>query len=142
MSRAYPERPLVGVGVVVMAPEDGHVLLVRRGQPPAQGCWSVPGGAQRLGETLLAAAEREVREETGLAVAPEAVITAVDSIHHDDAGRIVYHYTIVDVAARYIAGEPGPGGDVQACAWAPVGELAAYGLPAEMVAVIAQARAR
>jgi len=65
MSREYPARPIVGVGVVVCRGEE--VLLIRRGQPPRLGQWSLPGGGQEVGETIEEAVRREVREETGLA---------------------------------------------------------------------------
>src|SRR5579872_1506487 len=64
--REYPSRPFVGIGIVVI--KDDHVLLCRRGKPPSVGSWTLPGGAQDLGETCEAAARRELMEETGLAV--------------------------------------------------------------------------
>jgi ADP-ribose pyrophosphatase YjhB (NUDIX family) len=81
-------------------------LLVRRKNPPAQGQWGLPGGKQQLGETLVEAAIREVREETGIEIAPLGVITAIDSITRDAKDKIEYHYTIVEMAADYRAGEP------------------------------------
>ena len=102
MAREFPSRPWVGVGVVVWQGERG--LLIRRGSPPGLGQWSLPGGAQQLGETLFEAAVREVQEETGLTVNPEAVITAVDGISRDPDGKVRFHYTLVEVRASYDGG--------------------------------------
>ena len=74
-SRAYPTRPFVGVGVVVLKGES--VLLIRRGRPPRLGEWSLPGGAQQLGETVAEAAIREIREETGLEIAAPELLDVV-----------------------------------------------------------------
>jgi len=65
-STQYPERPRVAVGAVVF--KGGDVLLVQRGQPPAEGTWAIPGGSVRIGETLPQAAEREILEETGVII--------------------------------------------------------------------------
>ena len=81
MSREYPARPIVGVGVVVWHGE--RVLLVRRGKPPRVGHWSLPGGAQQLGETVAQAARREVMEEAGLEVALGDIVATVDLIERD-----------------------------------------------------------
>ena len=105
MSRAgreYPDRPWVGVGVVVWQGE--RVLLIRRGRAPRLGQWGLPGGAQSVGETLFEVAVREVLEETGLEVVPHAVVTALDSISRDEDGGAQFHYTLVEVVA-----ECGPG---------------------------------
>ena len=102
MSREYPERPIVGVGAVVW--RGGRLLLVRRGKPPRLGQWSLPGGAQRLGETLVAAIAREVREEAGLEVQRVELLAAVDLVERDEDGRVRYHYTLfhrLNVGARY-----------------------------------------
>ena len=132
--REYPERPLVGIGIVVCKP--GAVLLVRRGRPPGLGQWSLPGGAQRLGETAEAAARRELREETGLAVGTLRLVAHVDSIHHDPAGIVQYHYTILDFAARWVDGMPMAGDDVTDALFAPLNRLAEYGLWDEAIRVI------
>jgi ADP-ribose pyrophosphatase YjhB (NUDIX family) len=95
--RQHPDRPIVGVGVVVWRGDS--FLLVRRGKEPNKGQWSIPGGAQHLGETVYAAAEREVLEETGLQVTVHGLVDVVDGIRRDSEGRVNYHYTLVDVVA-------------------------------------------
>ena len=137
-SRAYPSRPIVGIGVVLLAP--GAVLLVRRARPPSLGQWALPGGAQELGETAEDAARRELREETGLEAGALQLAAAVDSIHRDAAGRVEYHYTIVDFAAPWIGGQPQPGDDVSDCVFAPLDDLERFGLWHEAHRVIAIAR--
>jgi ADP-ribose pyrophosphatase YjhB (NUDIX family) len=124
MQREYPDRPWVGVGVVVWRSD--HVLLIRRGTPPRDGQWGLPGGAQQLGETLFEAAAREVLEETSLSVAPTAVITAVDGISRDPDGTIRFHYTLVEVAASYDGNAtPVAGDDALDARWATLEEAAA-----------------
>lgn len=138
--REYPTRPLVGIGVVLLKPPCGitpwSVLLVRRGKPPAMGSWSLPGGAQELGETAEQAARRELAEETGLAAGPLTLAANVDSIHYDETGRLQYHYTILDFAGRWQAGEPVAAGDVTDAVFAPLGDLAHYDLWSEAHRVI------
>ncbi len=137
-SREYPDRPLVGIGIVVLRGD--AVLLVRRAKPPSEGSWAIPGGAQELGETAEAAARRELWEEAGLAVGPLTLAANVDSIHRDGDGRIRFHYTILDFAARWAGGEPRAGSDVTAAEFAPLDALAPYGLWSEAHRVIALAR--
>jgi ADP-ribose pyrophosphatase YjhB (NUDIX family) len=110
VSREYPPRPIVGIGIAVLRP--GAVLLARRGKPPNLGAWSLPGGAQELGETAEAAARRELAEETGLSVGELLLAANVDSIHADPDGRVRFHYTIIDFCARWDGGNPTPGGDI------------------------------
>ena len=100
----YPNRPLVGVGVVAI--KDRRVLLIRRGKPPRAGTWSLPGGRQRLGETVRETARRELREETGIEAAVTALLDVVDSITRDERGAIVYHYTLVDFLAEAVWADP------------------------------------
>jgi ADP-ribose pyrophosphatase YjhB (NUDIX family) len=138
MSREYPSHPLVGIGVAVLRP--GAVLLARRGRPPNLGAWSLPGGAQELGETAEQAARRELAEETGLSVGPLLLAANVDSIHRDPDGRVRYHYTILDFAARWDGGEPVAGGDITDVAWAPFDGLDDFDLWSEARRVIAIAR--
>ena len=138
--REYPPRPIVGIGVAVLRP--GAVLLARRGRPPNEGAWSLPGGAQKLGETAEQAARRELAEETGLAVGDLLLAAYVDSIHRDPDGRVRYHYTILDFCARWSGGEPAPADDILEVAWAPFDRLDAFDLWSEAQRVIAVARQR
>ena len=136
--REYPARPLVGIGVVLLKPD--AVLLVRRAKAPGAGSWSLPGGAQELGETAEAAARRELMEEAGLVGGPMTLAANVDSIHHDAAGRVQYHYTILDFAAAWTGGEPRAGSDVDAAEFAPFDGLERYALWTEAHRVIGLAR--
>lgn len=119
-AREYPARPLVGIGVVMLrgTPAAWDVLLIKRGRPPAQGQWSLPGGAQRLGETAEAAARRELREETGLGAGELHLVAHADSIHRDADGRVQYHYTILDFAGFWQGGAARAGGDAVDICWA------------------------
>ena len=115
------------------------VLLIRRGKPPREGQWSLPGGAQKTGETVFEAARREVREETGLDVEVSALIDVVDSIEPDEEGRIRYHYTLVDVLAHSADGNPAAAGDAAEVAWFGLDELGDLGLWSETVRIIGRA---
>lgn len=115
MTRTYPDRPIVGVGVVVI--REDRVLLIRRGQAPWLGEWSIPGGAQELGETVAEAAHREVAEETGIAIDIRGLIDVVDAIQQDEADRTRMHYTLVDLLAVWKSGKPRPGDDAAALEW-------------------------
>jgi ADP-ribose pyrophosphatase YjhB (NUDIX family) len=136
--REYPSRPFVGIGIVVI--KDDHVLLCRRGKPPSVGSWTLPGGAQDLGETCEAAARRELLEETGLTVGDLHFCAHVDTIRRDATGRIRFHYTILDFAARWTEGEPVAGSDVSEVQWAPLDALEPYDLWSEAHRIIAIAR--
>ncbi len=138
MSRRYPDAPRVGIGIVVLRGDE--VLLIRRGQPPALGAWSLPGGGQELGETAEAAARRELFEETGLEVGALRLAGIADSIHRDGAGRVEYHYTIIDFAAAYAGGEARAGGDIAELAWVSTRDFDAYALWEEVVRIIGLAR--
>lgn len=101
MRREYPEAPIVGVGAVIIDGE--RVLLVRRGNPPLKGEWSLPGGALEVGETLENGIIREVQEETGLLVKPVSIVEVFDRIHREE-GRVRYHYVLVDYLCRVESG--------------------------------------
>ena len=136
----YPNRPLVGVGVVAV--KDGRVLLIRRAKPPRAGRWSLPGGRQRLGETVRETARRELREETGVETEVTALLDVVDSITRDEEGAIAYHYTLVDFLAEWRGGEVRAGGDATEALWADPGNLGSYELWDETLRLIRLGLAR
>lgn len=133
--REYPARPIVGIGIVVI--KEDSVLLVRRGKPPNVGAWTLPGGAQELGETTEQAGRRELLEETGLEVDTLHFAATVDNIRRDPDGRIRFHYTIIDFAARWVSGEPVAATDVSEATWAKLDALDEYDLWSEAHRVIA-----
>ena len=136
-SREYPSHLICGVGVVVR--KDASVLLIQRGKPPRRGDWSLPGGAVELGETLREAAQREVREECGIEIAMGEMIDAIDLIQRDDAGRVQYHYVVIDFAAVYISGNLCAASDVLDARWVALRDLNTFALPAKTREVIEKA---
>ena len=137
MKREYPDRPIVGVGAVIV--ENGRVLLARRGKPPLEGQWSLPGGVVELGETLRAAAEREALEETGLVVEAGEVLEVLDRIIPDQNGSPQYHYVLIDFLCHRRGGELGAGGDASEVAWAAEADLSKYRLEQIAIEVIKKA---
>ncbi len=122
-STTYPDFPRVAVGAVVF--HENKVLLVLRGKPPAEGVWAIPGGSVNLGETLQAAAEREIYEETGIRIKAGDPVLTFDAIEKDDTGAVRFHYVITDLAARYVSGTPHSGDDALDARWFSPEELAA-----------------
>ena len=117
-SREYPDRPICGVGVVCF--KDDQVLIVKRAKPPITWEWSIPGGGQELGETTRDAALRELKEETAIDARLIGLIDVIDSVRRDDDDKIQFHYTLVDFAAEWVAGEPVADDDDQRRAFTPV----------------------
>ena len=117
---AEPCFPQIGIGVVVWRGD--KVLLVKRKNPPRAGEWALPGGKQEWGETIMAAAVREVREETGLDITPLGIITALDAIAKGKEGKIQHHYTLIEVTAEAGEGEARPGSDASDLCWATLEE--------------------
>jgi 8-oxo-dGTP diphosphatase len=134
MSREYPDRPFVGVGVVVWRGDE--VLLIERGKGPVSGNWSLPGGKQELGETVRETAHREIKEETGIDIDIVALLDVVDLVRHDREGRVRFHYTLVDFTAEWRAGEAVAGDDAAAVRWVRLDDLDQYTLWDETVRVI------
>jgi 8-oxo-dGTP diphosphatase len=144
MAREYPERPVVGVGGVVI--DDGRTLLIRRGSEPLRGQWSIPGGTLELGESLADGVARELLEETGLEVRVLDLIEVFDRIFIEPDGggggtpqRPKFHYVIVDYLCERISGEPRPGSDVTDVAFATEEELTKFQLTATATRVLRKA---
>jgi 8-oxo-dGTP diphosphatase len=124
--REFPSHPLVGVGGVVVD-NLGRVLLVQRKNEPAQGHWTLPGGLLELGELLIEGVKREILEETGLFVQPEAIVEVVDRIYIESGAqefenntqepRVRYHYVVVDYWCRLLGGEIMASSDASEVAW-------------------------
>jgi 8-oxo-dGTP diphosphatase len=139
MSREYPVRPIIGLGAIVW--KDGRVLMVQRGRPPRAGIWSLPGGAQDLGESVAEGIRREIAEETGVQIELLGLVEVIDSIQRDADGRVRYHYTIVDYVARWVGGEAVAGDDAAAVAWVDPADLHRLDLWDETIRVIEKSRA-
>ena len=119
--RAYPSRPFVGVGVVIF--KENKILLAERDRQPHGKMWSIPGGAQELGETIEEAAIREIKEETGLEIELSGIVDVVDVINRDEVGRVKYHYTLVDFCAKWLSGEAVANDDVSDVKWVRLDEI-------------------
>ena len=133
-SRQYPERPIVGVGAVIV--DAGKVVLIRRKYEPLKGHWSLPGGMVEIGETLEAALARELLEETGLVVDVGPVIEVFDRITRDEERRVRYHFVLIDYLCWPSAGSLRAGSDVDAAIWADPAALAVYSLTEKATSVI------
>jgi mutator protein MutT len=133
-TRQYPERPIVGVGAVIVA--DGKVLLVKRKYEPLKGHWSLPGGMVEIGETLESALSREMLEETGLRVDVGPVIEVFDRIMRDEQKRVRYHFVLIDYLCWPAGGTLTAGSDVDAAIWAEPVALAQYDLTDKATSVI------
>jgi 8-oxo-dGTP diphosphatase len=132
--REYPPSPVVAVGGVIV---DGRkVVLVRRGQEPLLGQWSIPGGAVEVGEPLTEALSREIVEETGLIVKVCGTIEVLDRIIRDEDGKVHYHYVLADYLCRVVGGRLQAATDACEACWADRAELARYNLRPETLRVI------
>jgi 8-oxo-dGTP diphosphatase len=120
-SRSYPTRPYLAVSAAIF--RAGRVLIVRRGVPPMQGIYTLPGGGVELGETLEQAVMREVREETGLAIEPLSLAAYRQVIARDSEGKIERHFVILPFAARYLAGEISLNAELAEAKWLLPAEL-------------------
>ena len=137
MKRAYPDHPIVGVGAIIIRGEE--VLLARRGKEPGYGEWSIPGGAVELGEKLEEAVAREVSEEVNVAVRVEEMVEVLERIFRDPAGRVQYHYVLVDFLCQHLSGEGRPSSDALEMKWVHLSEVSRYGLPERTKRVIQKA---
>lgn len=111
----------MGVGGVIF--DGSSVLLAKRGQEPAKGAWSLPGGAVELGEKVIDALKREMREEVGIEIEVGGLIRVLDRIIQDDQERIRYHYIIVDYWGCKVSGDAKPGSDASDICFVPLTQI-------------------
>jgi ADP-ribose pyrophosphatase YjhB (NUDIX family) len=135
--RKYPDRPYVGIGGIIV--HEGRVVLVKRRFEPLAGQWSIPGGAVETGETLESCLIREMAEETGFVVEVGPVVEVLDRITHDDDGRVLYHFVLIDYLCWPVGGELRAGSDVAEAVLAEPSELAQYQLTEKALAVLERA---
>jgi len=127
MSREYPIHPLPGV--LALVERDGRLLMIKRAKEPDRGKWGFPGGLVELGETVAAAALRELAEETGLTAEARGVVDVFEVISPDPQGRIRYHYVLNVVRCLCPEGEPVAADDAEAAGWFTLAEIAGGDLP-------------
>lgn len=135
--REYPERPLVGVGGIVI--RDERALLIRRGSAPLEGEWSIPGGMLEIGETISEGVRRELLEETAIEVKVLDLIEVFERLTRDEAGKLKYHFVILDYLCEAVRGESQAGSDVTDVAWACESELNEFSLTPTAMRVIQKA---
>jgi 8-oxo-dGTP diphosphatase len=136
-NREYPDRPMVGIGGVVIS--NGRALLVRRGRAPLEGQWSIPGGVLEVGETLVDGVRRELLEETGIEVRVGELLEVFERINVDADGRPRYHFVVLDYLCEALRGEARAGSDVTDVAWAAPAELGKYSVSETATRVILKA---
>lgn len=137
MKRDYPDRPLVGVGAVIV--QDGRAVIVQRASEPLKGQWSIPGGLLEVGETLRQGAAREALEETGLEIEAGEVLEVLDAIYPDADGRTRYHYVLIDFLCRPVGGELRAGSDAAQVRWITPDELGSFTIAPTALRVLRKA---
>jgi 8-oxo-dGTP diphosphatase len=140
MKREYPEYPLIGVGAVIV--RAGRALLIRRGQAPLVGEWSLPGGVLECGESLREAAIREAKEETGLTVEVAEMLGVYERVIRSDDGRVRYHYVMIDFLCRPVSGEAKSGSDAAQVGWFCREELPTLGMTRDATDVVMKGLAK
>ena len=135
--RTYPPRPILAVSAAIL--RDGRVLLVRRARPPAGGLFSLPGGVVEVGETLTEAVEREVREETSLAIEPVALAGYREVVARDADDRVERHFVILPFAARWVSGEPVLNEELSEWCWVDPAEIAGMQTTPGLAGIVAAA---
>tara|TARA_Y100001970_G_C14248265_1_gene869877 strand:+ start:3780 stop:4241 length:462 start_codon:yes stop_codon:yes gene_type:complete len=119
--RKFPESPILAVSVVVL--KDDMILLVKRGKDPFKNQWSLPGGKQKLAETVVEAVKRELNEETGIKVDKVSLFDVTDIILTDDEDKIIFHYTVLNYKANWLSGECNPGSDSKTAKWFKLNQM-------------------
>ncbi len=126
MKRLYPDQPVVGIGVVIV--KEGKIALIKRGNEPARGKWTIPGGLVELGESNEMAVIREAKEETLLDVEEPKLVDVVSQVEVDAEDKIRYHYVIIDYLVQVMGGEAAAASDAMELRWVPLGEVENYDL--------------
>jgi ADP-ribose pyrophosphatase YjhB (NUDIX family) len=139
VTREYPSQPVVGVAAVVL--RGVEVLLVRRGREPARGTWGLPGGVLELGETLAHGAQREVREECAVEIQVGPVVGVFEPMQRDPDGRLRFHYVVIDLLARHLAGEPRADDDAEEARWIALDQIDSLPMQDETRTIIRRAAA-
>jgi 8-oxo-dGTP diphosphatase len=128
VKKLYPDHPIVGVGVVII--DRGKLLLEKRGNEPAKGKWSIPGGVVELGESLEDAVIRETKEETCLDVEAPRLIDVVYQVDLDEQDRVKYHFVIIDYFVTVKDGQVKAASDADELQWVALEEVEKYNLTA------------
>jgi ADP-ribose pyrophosphatase YjhB (NUDIX family) len=136
-ARAYPQRPFLAVSAAIV--RDGKILVVRRARAPAHGLYTLPGGVVEVGETLMEAVAREVREETGMTVEPVALAGFREAVARDGQDRVERHFVILCFAARWQAGEPVLNEELDEARWIDPAELAGLKTTAGLADIVTAA---
>ena len=126
LKRLYPDQPIVGIGVVIV--KEGKIALIKRGNEPARGKWTIPGGLVELGEPTELAVIREAKEETLLDVENPTLVDVVSQVEVDPEGKVKYHYVIIDYLVHVVGGEIGAASDAAELRWVPFDEVESYDL--------------
>ncbi len=128
MKRLYPDQPVVGIGAVII--KEGKIALIKRGNEPSRGKWTIPGGLVELGESPEQAVVRETKEETGLDVDRPSLIDVVSNVDLDEKGKVKYHYVIIDYFVHVKTGTAQASSDAVELRWVPFDETEKYDLTA------------
>lgn len=137
--RTYPQRPYLAVSAAIF--RDGRVLIVRRARKPALNLYSLPGGAVEVGESLIDAVVREVREETQIDIEPVALAGHREAIVRDKEGRVERHFVILSFASRWLRGVPVLNSELDDARWIDPAELSAYKTTEGLAEIVAAAAA-
>jgi 8-oxo-dGTP diphosphatase len=121
VKRLYPDQPVVGVGAVVI--RNGKIVLIKRGNEPAKGKWTIPGGLVELAESPEQAVVREGKEETGLDVGNPTLVDVVSNVDYDEQGKVKYHYVIIEYLVHVKAGNAEAASDAAELRWVPLTEV-------------------
>ena len=128
MKRLYPDQPVVGIGAVII--KEGKIALIKRGNEPSMGKWTIPGGLVELGESPDQSVVRETKEETGLDVGNPSLMDVVSNVDLDEKGKVKYHYVIIDYLVHVKAGTAEASSDAVELRWVPYNEVEGYDLTA------------